>query len=124
MSAAEGHRRLKDIGGGTVFSLQPATKAERTLHVFAPSTKDGAHPDARLVRVNDLFYGTTRDGGTRSKGTVFQISKPGRERVLYSFLGRPDGGQPQAQLVPLGGTLYGTTALGGTGAGTVFGFTP
>ncbi len=113
------------IGGGTVFSLHPATKAERTLHVFTPSTHDGAHPDARLIVLNGLFYGTTRDGGTRFKGTIFQINRSGKERVLYSFSGKPDGAQPQAELVSHAGTLYGTTALGGaTSGGTVFGFTP
>jgi uncharacterized repeat protein (TIGR03803 family) len=112
------------LGGGTVFSLRASPKVERTLHVFAPNTNDGAHPDARLILVNGLLYGTTRDGGTRTRGTIFQISRAGRERVLHSFLGRPDGGQPQAQLSSLAGMLYGTTALGGTSGGTVFGFTP
>ncbi len=113
------------LGGGTVFSLRASSKMERTLHVFLPSTDDGVHPDAPLVMVSGPLYGTTRDGGTRSRGTIFQISKAGNERVLYSFTGKPDGAQPRAQLSSLAGTLYGTTALGGaTSGGTIFRFTP
>ncbi|HVR47900.1 MAG TPA: choice-of-anchor tandem repeat GloVer-containing protein [Candidatus Binatia bacterium] len=113
------------LGGGTVFSIRASDKAQRTLHFFDPSANDGVHPDARLVLVNGLLYGTTRDGGTRTGGTIFQISRGGTERVLYSFAGKPDGARPQAELSSLAGTLYGTTALGGaTSGGTVFGFTP
>ncbi|HEY6326461.1 MAG TPA: choice-of-anchor tandem repeat GloVer-containing protein [Candidatus Cybelea sp.] len=113
------------LGSGTAFSLHPATKVERTLHVFDPSTNDGTHPDARLIDLGGALYGTTRDGGTRAEGTIFQISKAGAERVLYSFTAKPDGAKPEAQLLSLAGTLYGTTSRGGaTSGGAVFGLTP
>ncbi|MBV8343497.1 MAG: hypothetical protein JO190_00705 [Candidatus Eremiobacteraeota bacterium] len=113
------------LGGGTVFSMPASSKRERTIHVFLPNTNDGVHPAARLVAVNGALYGTTRDGGTRGRGTIFSISATGRERVLYSFAGKPDGATPRAQLSALAGTLYGTSATGGaTGGGTVFAFTP
>jgi uncharacterized repeat protein (TIGR03803 family) len=113
------------LGGGTVFSVRASAKGERTLHVFLPNTNDGVHPDARLILAGGLLYGTTRDGGTRSRGTIFKISTAGKESVLYSFTGKPDGAQPRAGLTSLAGTLYGTSATGGaTSGGTVFGLTP
>jgi uncharacterized repeat protein (TIGR03803 family) len=113
------------LGGGTVYSMRASAKAERTLHVFLPNTNDGVHPDGRLIAVNGLLYGTTRDGGRRSKGTIFKVGTSGKESVLYSFTGKPDGAQPRAQLTSLAGSLYGTSATGGaTSGGTVFGFTP
>jgi uncharacterized repeat protein (TIGR03803 family) len=113
------------LGGGTVFSLNASSKKERTLHVFLPNTNDGAHPDARLILYNGWLYSTTRDGGTRSKGTIFKISTVGKESVLYSFAGKPDGAKPEAQLGALAGALYGTTGNGGaTSGGTIFRFTP
>jgi uncharacterized repeat protein (TIGR03803 family) len=113
------------LGGGTVFSLRFSSNGERTIHVFAPGTNDGVRPDASLIPVGKLLYSTTRNGGTRSGGTVFRVSMAGVERVLYSFTGKPDGAKPQAPLAALAGTLYGTTASGGaTSSGTVFSLTP
>ncbi len=113
------------LGGGTVFSLRATSKTERTIHVFLPNTNDGVHPDARLVTVDGPLYGTTRDGGTRSRGTIFSVTPAGRERVLYSFTAKPDGTQPRAPLASLDGSLYGTSATGGaTSGGTIFALRP
>ena len=90
------------------------------LYSFAGSP-DGGGPEAGLIDVSGTLYGTTIGGGTSSDGTVFAVSKSGKERVLYSFGGDPDGAQPQANLLDVKGTLYGTTSSGGTNnAGTVF----
>jgi hypothetical protein len=53
-----------------VFSVNPATGAENALYAFTGGT-DGATPFGSLVKVGDVLYGTTRDGGTSSSGTVF-----------------------------------------------------
>ena len=54
-------------------------------------------------------------------GTVFQIDKTGREKVLYSFKGRPDGYGPVTLLASRSGDFYGLTYRGGGfGFGTVF----
>jgi uncharacterized repeat protein (TIGR03803 family) len=71
--------------------------------------------------VNDKLYGTTETGGASGDGTVFEISTAGKERVIYSFTGKPDGASPQASLISVNGALYGTTTAGGTSNyGTVF----
>jgi uncharacterized repeat protein (TIGR03803 family) len=109
---------------GTVFKL--AGKKETVLHSFTGSP-DGAGPIAGLVMdAKGNLYGTTYyGGGPDPTGTVFKVSKSGKETVLYSFCavsGCADGESPYVGLVmDAKGNLYGTTTGGGaSGAGTVF----
>ncbi|MFY9860796.1 MAG: choice-of-anchor tandem repeat GloVer-containing protein [Candidatus Cybelea sp.] len=116
---------------GTVFAVTPSG-AETVLHSFSGySTSDGAVPQAALLDVHGLLYGTTEYGGSGSSGggTVFEISTSGKEHVLRSFDGYPDGTNPVAGLIKVKNTLYGTTQAGGSvycptsgylGCGTVF----
>jgi len=59
-------------GYGTVFSLNPETKAEKVLHSFGSGT-DGKSPCADLIDVKGTLYSTTGAGGTYGNGTVFSI---------------------------------------------------
>ena len=81
-------------------------------------------------------YGTTENGGADNRcdggcGTVFRITRSGREKVLHSFGAGGDGAEPAASLIEVKGTLYGTTIDGGAyscgsygyGCGTVFSIT-
>lgn len=100
---------------------QAQTYIERTIHSFA-GQPDGASPFTGLVAssTGDL-YGTTAGGGAYNLGTVFQIDRSGKEKVLYSFAGTPDGSDPGALVEGGNGELYGTTATGGSdNYGTVF----
>ena len=128
---------LGAYGGGTVFSLDPATGTETVLHSFAPNGSDGYWPHAGLIDVGGTLYGTTAYGGTGSEygyGTVFALDPAtDAETVLYSFCSQKkcgDGAYPEAGLTALNGTLYGTTYQGGTincsaqGCGTVFSLDP
>jgi uncharacterized repeat protein (TIGR03803 family) len=119
---------------GTVYALNPATGHDRILHAFT-SGADGAQPNASLLDLQGMFYGTTLYGGQpNSLGTVFSIDRTfGAERVLHAFQGGNDGAGPYAALINLHGTLYGTTIYGGPGAcndgngigcGTVFAIDP
>ncbi|HEY1883133.1 MAG TPA: choice-of-anchor tandem repeat GloVer-containing protein [Candidatus Cybelea sp.] len=99
-------------GGGAVFKITPAG-AETIIHRFA-GAGDGAEPQARLLVVRGVLYGTTRKGGTNNKGSVFAISLPGQEKVIFSFNGT-DGAAPDAGLVFAKGVLFGTTAFGAPG---------
>jgi len=94
---------------------------------FSDST-DGGLPSAGLIRDSEgNLYGTARDGGASNDGTVFKLTKNGKFKVLYSFVGSPkDGAQPVASLVmDKQGNLYGTTFQGGAyGYGTVFKLSP
>jgi uncharacterized repeat protein (TIGR03803 family) len=122
-------------GCGTVFALD-ATGKETVLHSFAGGT-DGASPAAGLVGDSlGNVYGTTYYGGnlTCNKsenygcGTVFKVTKSGKETPLYIFAGGTDGAYPYAGLLrDAKGNLFGTTSEGGDlncappyGCGTVF----
>jgi uncharacterized repeat protein (TIGR03803 family) len=118
---------------GTLFELspEPMSGCPAGSHpgdgwcetvLFAFSGPDGSHPLARLIldQLGNL-YGTTFEGGTRNKGTVFEFKPTGAEVVLYSFTG-PNGANPRAGVVfDASGNLWGTASEGGTSnLGVVF----
>lgn len=122
-------------GLGTVFSLS-TSGTERVLHSFGKGN-DGWYSTASLIDVNGTLYGTTQVGGggggsacsgssNNGCGTVFSVSRSGKEHVLYRFQAGADGAYPDAGLINVNGTLYGMTgngggsACGGSGCGTVF----
>lgn len=116
-------------GYGTVFSISPSGK-EKVLYSFKGGT-DGATPQAALVALNGVLYGTTfAGGGPGCEGTydgcgvVFSVTLTGKEKVLhrFGFRGSPgDGIQPSVPLVAVGKYLYGTTYFGGAyREGTIF----
>jgi uncharacterized repeat protein (TIGR03803 family) len=109
-------------GYGVVFKLD--TKgAETVLYTFTGGP-DGGYPIGGVVRnTAGTLYGTTSFGGSSSEGTVFKVSKTGKETVLHSFAGWPtDGCYPYGGLLrDKAGNLYGTTAqCGSSNNGTVF----
>jgi len=118
--------------GGVVFKVD-TNGNEAVLHEFN-GLPDGEFPVAGVFRDNQgNLYGTTDAGGGGpcfgGCGTVFKVSKAGKETILYRFLESPDGAFPIAGLVPgTSGNFYGTTYNGGhpgctdigPGCGTVF----
>ena len=115
---------------GTVYSLT-AAGTEMVLWSFGAYSLDGQHPHATVFQdAAGNLYGTTRDGGTFSHGTVYELTLSGTEIVLWSFGGyKGDGKLPHSVLVQdASGTFYGTTreggsfgdGKGGSGYGTVF----
>jgi len=119
------------FGCGTVFSIDPSSKAVTILYHFQ-GDKDGANPMGALLEVNGTLYGTTFNGGggsgcTAGCGTVFSLTTSGQETVVHRFFARNDGTHPQAGLVAMNGLLYGTTTAGGennNSSGTVYSFDP
>ena len=87
---------------------------------------DGAYPAASLLADGDTLYGTTQYGGTYGigngiGGTVFSVTRSGKETVLHTFDGNPDGANPTGAMISVDGTLFGTTSAGGVyDGGTVF----
>ena len=121
-------------GCGTVFELTPNGSGgwtETILHRFGYGT-DGLQPlyGSLIFDAAGNLYGTTREGGTYSTGTVFELMPNGdgswTETVLYSFGNGMDGFYPFGSLTfDAAGNLYGTTDAGGTyDLGTVFELTP
>ena len=114
-------------GNGVVFRLN-TDGTETVLHSFAGYPKDGANPWAALIQDSaGNLYSTTELGGAHQLGTVFKLTKTGKETILHSFKGNAhdDGGKPEAGLIlDKEGNLYGTTYMGNGnrshGRGTVF----
>jgi uncharacterized repeat protein (TIGR03803 family) len=116
---------------GTMFKVSKTGK-ESVLYNFegVDGATDGASPDAGLIRdATGNFYGTTSAGGAgdcdppQGCGTVFKVSKTGKETVLYKFAGGySDGCHPAGGLIQdKSGNLYGTTSsCGVSNEGTVF----
>jgi uncharacterized repeat protein (TIGR03803 family) len=61
-----------------------------------------------------MLYGTTRIGGGKGNGTVFQIDTSGNNYArIYDFQNAPDAANPIDNVILLGNTLYGMTEAGG-----------
>ncbi|MGA8489285.1 MAG: choice-of-anchor tandem repeat GloVer-containing protein [Terriglobales bacterium] len=109
-------------GCGTIFKVTTGG-ALTTLHQF--DVKDGylTLDFASLVQGTDgNFYGTTGNGGSFKKGSIYQITPSGTFNTLESLFSST-GFDPAAGLVQAtDGNFYGTTTGGGGHfkSGTVF----
>jgi uncharacterized repeat protein (TIGR03803 family) len=122
--AATAFGALAVIVAASLLAPPARAASEAVLYSFK-GAPDGANPQGTLLKVGDMLYGTTFEGGTYNKGTVFSISPQGVEKVLWSFGNGDDGEYPNGTLVELNGVLYGTTQVGGKPYdGTVFSITP
>jgi uncharacterized repeat protein (TIGR03803 family) len=116
---------------GTVFKLTANGNAyqERVVYTFQGNAQ-GANPSAGVLAGNrGALFGTTFNGGTAFKGTVFKLSPRGgiySITILHSFTGGSDGQWPLGDLIAdSSGSLYGTTAGDEQNSfGTVFKLTP
>jgi uncharacterized repeat protein (TIGR03803 family) len=110
---------------GTVFEVSPTTGIESVRYAFKGGA-DGGQPQASLIDVGGIFYGSAPGGGSGGTGgTVFSLTKQGVETVLHNFtVNTSDGEDPESNLINVDGTLYGTTYYGGAavgpGGGTVY----
>lgn len=102
-------------GVGVVFKLTPGGK-ESVIYNFSGGD-DGSEPIGGVIKdSNGNFFGATLfGGGENGYGTVFKITKKGKENILHKFTGGNDGGQGKAGLImDSTGNLYGTAQVGGT----------
>jgi uncharacterized repeat protein (TIGR03803 family) len=116
-------------GAGTIFSLDKNGAAFTTLHAFTATVNDsfnfytnsdGAHPSAGVLLSDNVLYGSTDEGGTSGRGTVFALNSNGTGfATLHSFTSGSGGTYSSAGLRLLGNTLYGTDYRS-LGNGTVF----
>jgi uncharacterized repeat protein (TIGR03803 family) len=100
-----------ELGCGVVFKIDAAGN-ESILYNFQGGTKDGCYPAQGLVMDKcGYLYGTTQGCGATNNGTVFKLSKNGKEVLLHSFSGG-DGGNPSygKLLLADNGDLYGVTS--------------
>lgn len=57
-----GGARKRGNGGGTIYSVDPATGVEVVVHTFKASA-EGLYPNGGLTRISHALYGTTIEGG-------------------------------------------------------------
>jgi uncharacterized repeat protein (TIGR03803 family) len=109
------------FGVGTIFKMSQKGSVS-ILYSFGTIRFDGAAPDGGLVEGTDgNLYGVTTVGGNDNIGTVYQITKTGSYKQLYSFVSSL-GTYPLGRLMQhTNGEFYGTTNQGGSGgAGSVY----
>ena len=116
-------------GCGTFFRFS-AHGGLKVLYNFGSQGgySDAVQPDgAPIACGSGTFCATTYYGGTNENGTLFRITKRGKEQILYRFTGGSDGSHPGAYLVSdSSGNLY-DVANGGGGScncGTLFRLAP
>lgn len=112
---------------GTLFSVDLSNGQEQMLHEFG-NGKDGSEPDAGLIAVKGVLYGTTGIGGGTpclsdlGCGTIFNYV-PSTSSPVYAVLHRfkkpADGVNPSSPLFYSQHAFFGTTVYGGKkGLGT------
>jgi uncharacterized repeat protein (TIGR03803 family) len=112
-----------------------ATPKYRVLHAFGNGGDGAGVWDSVTLDGRGNVYGTTSGGGGtgcdgQGCGTVFELTRTAggkwKERLLYSFKGKPDANGAFGGVIFNGvGNLYGTTKYGGIyDYGTVFELTP
>lgn len=114
-------------GYGVVFelSLSSGGWTESVLHSFSETTSDGGYPTSVVLDSKGDLYGTTTEGGTYTRGTVFRLSPSGeswKETILHNFAeDNEDGGHSVSGITITGGNLFGATEYGGPYAlGTIY----
>jgi uncharacterized repeat protein (TIGR03803 family) len=104
---------------GTVFKLSKT--GEMTVLYSFTGGADGGWPQAGVIKgaQGNLYGATIRGGDTACTptgcGMAFELTRTGKENVLYSFTGWPDGAYPNGVIQDAKGNLYGTTLNGGSG---------
>ncbi|MGC2304019.1 choice-of-anchor tandem repeat GloVer-containing protein [Candidatus Binatus sp.] len=114
-------------GAGTLFTMHTDGSHFKILQSFGnPGSNDGINPYGSLLLNGTTLYGTTRLGGSKGNGSVFQINTDGTgyDRI-WEFQPAPDAAKPIDNVILLDNTLYGMTEVGGEcGNGAIFALVP
>lgn len=117
-------------GWGVVFTINTNGTGYSDIKSFPaatanasgiPTNYDGAGPMAGLVSDGSLLYGTTYQGGSGGRGTVFALKMDGTDFTVLNNFNGTNGKTPYAGLTLSSNILYGTTTGGGiSNKGTIF----
>lgn len=111
------------FGNGALFSINTSGKHFNILQSFgAPASNDGINPYGSLLLNGTTLYGTTRNGGNKGNGTVFQINTDGSNYArIYDFQNGTDAMNPIDNVILVDNVLYGMAEAGGLcGNGAIF----
>ena len=101
-------------GLGQLFGFDPASNSIVQSYGF-PGVRKGWSPNAALLNLGGILYGTPWIGGPEYGGVVFKFNTTdGAYKVAYGFTANQVGSCPDAALVKLGPAIYGTTGCGYT----------
>ena len=120
-------RQAANTATASLFSIQTDGQHFTILQSFGnPGTNDGINPYGSLLLNGTTLYGTTRLGGSKGNGTVFQINTDGTSYDrIWEFQDAPDGQKPIDNVILIDNTLYGMTEVGGQcGNGAIFSLVP
>jgi uncharacterized repeat protein (TIGR03803 family) len=99
-------------GYGVLYELSRRGKFT-VLHSFNNSTSDGCYPNGsvNMDKAGNLYGTTSACGSSYLFGTVWKVSRKGKETILHSFAGGlSDGCNPSAGVVlDSEGNMYGNT---------------
>ena len=106
-------------GCGTFFRLVPSSTSENYSVIYSfVGGRNSTEPSGGLLPLNGIFYGAAaggnRCGSNGTCGTVFEVSRSGKERLLHRFHGRQgEAASPGGRSSLRNGLMYGTTLYGG-----------
>lgn len=114
-----------DGGGGCGAAFKVTLSGSQVSESVIYSASEGSAPEAALLAVGGVLYGTTQYGGQNSCyyscGTLFSLTPSGSgyaPSILHDFQSN-SGSNPTAPLIEVGGELYGTASGGGSENGGV-----
>lgn len=109
-------------GYGAIFKMTSAGTVT-ILHGFGDGsvTNDGQYPGPLMQGSDGNFYGTTLNGGSSNKGTVYKMTSAGTITILHSFGdgsvtndGANNGANAFGLVQGPDGNFYGVTEYGGS----------
>lgn len=97
----------------TLFFLGIGAGKAQITDVLSFDGTNGANPTGSFVKVGNVLYAMTQNGGTDGLGCVFKIDTDGSGyKDLLDFT-QANGGTPLGSLTLVGYKLYGMTSIGG-----------
>lgn len=129
--STNGATNVTSTDKGTLFRMTPAGQLTTLIEFTGTGTSNrGAEPIGPLVQTSDgTIYGTTKQGGSNDRGTIFMLGANGILTTLVEFTGNGvfnKGEQPVAGLTRGSeGNFYSVTFFGGgNDFGTAYKMTP
>ena len=100
--------------------LGSAERASAQVFTVLNSFEGGPGPSSLIQGLDGNSWGTTSQGGTNDRGSVFKVAPDGTLTTVYSFTGT-DGAYPGALVQASDRNFYGATSGGGAfGSGAIF----
>lgn len=120
-----------DYQDGSIYRISTNGMDFKTIRSFtamnetAFTNADGAMPMAGLVLWSNQLFGTTYEGGSGTRGTVFGVNTDGTGFAVLNNFNGANGKAPYVGLTLADGVLYGATAAGGiSNKGAIFSVNP